>query len=35
VISLAALIALMRFKIGVISVILVCGVIGLALNFIA
>ena len=35
VISLAALIALMRFKIGVITVILVCGVIGLALNFIA
>jgi chromate transporter len=35
VISLAALIALLRFKIGVISVILVCGVIGLALNFIA
>jgi chromate transporter len=35
VISLAALIALLRFKIGVISVILVCGVIGLMLNFIA
>jgi chromate transporter len=35
VISLAALIALLRFKIGVISVILVCGVIGLMLNLMA